>query len=321
MGILQRFSDIMSANINSLLSGAEEKNAGKLLEKYLADARANLEELKSETSAIIADEMAAARRVAANNEEIAKYDRYAEQAVLASNDDDARKFLDAKSQLVAKKAELEAAYETAKSNSDKMRQMTRKLMEDIASAEGKMVELRAKLTVAEHKEKMDDLMHKVAGRTDMSGFENMMEAVQKRIDSVDAKVALNEELADKMDIKKLEEKYSEKAAEVSASVEADLAALKVKSCDIAAWRPRHKKYFEVCSCSNLGDAQARRLSIRVKGADGKMYLAHTLNNTCVAPPRMLIAFLENHLQKDGSVTIPKCLQPYMGGKEVLIPKH
>mgnify|MGYP000015358721 CR=1 FL=1 len=206
MGILQRFSDIMSANINSLLSGAEEKNAGKLLEKYLADARANLEELKSETSAIIADEMAAARRVAANNEEIAKYDRYAEQAVLAGNDDDARKFLDAKSQLVAKKAELEAAYETAKSNSDKMRQMTRKLMEDIASAEGKMVELRAKLTVAEHKEKMDDLMHKVAGRTDMSGFENMMEAVQKRIDSVDAKVALNEELADKMDIKKLEEK-------------------------------------------------------------------------------------------------------------------
>ena len=228
MGILQRFSDIMSANINSLLSGAEEKNAGKLLEKYLADARANLEELKSETSAIIADEMAAARRVAANNEEIAKYDRYPEQAVLAGNDDDARKFLDAKAQLVAKKAELEAAYEMAKSNSDKMRQMTRKLMEDIAAAEGKMVELRAKLTVAEHKEKMDDLMNKVAGRTDMSGFENMMEAVQKRIDSVDAKVALNEELADKMDIKKLEEKYSAKAAEVSASVEADLAALKVR---------------------------------------------------------------------------------------------
>ena len=227
MGILQRFSDIMSANINSLLSGAEEKNAGKLLEKYLADARANLEELKSETSAIIADEMAA-RRVNANNEEIAKYDRYAEQAVMAGNDDDARKFLDAKSQLVSKKAELESAYELAKSNSDKMRQMTRKLMEDIASAEGKMVELRAKLTVAEHKEKMDDLMHKVAGRTDMTGFENMMEAVQKRIDSVDAKVALNEELADKMDIKKLEEKYSEKAAQVSASVEADLAALKAR---------------------------------------------------------------------------------------------
>ena len=100
----------------------------------------------------------------------------------------------------------------------------------------------------------------------------------------------------------------------------DLADLKVKSCDIEAWSPRQQKYFEVCSCSNLGDAQARRLKIRVKGADGKMYLPHTLNNTCVAPPRMLIALLENNLQADGSVKIPKVLQPYMGGKEVLVPK-
>jgi seryl-tRNA synthetase len=100
----------------------------------------------------------------------------------------------------------------------------------------------------------------------------------------------------------------------------DLADLKVKSLDVEAWSPRQKKYFEVGSCSNLGDAQARRLGIRVKGEDGKRYLAHTLNNTCVAPPRMLIAFLENHLQADGTVTIPKALQPYMGGKEVLVPK-
>ena len=100
----------------------------------------------------------------------------------------------------------------------------------------------------------------------------------------------------------------------------DLADLKVKSCDIEAWSPRQKKYFEVCSCSNLGDAQARRLKIRVKGEDGRMYLPHTLNNTVVAPPRMLIAFLENHLQADGSVTIPKVLRPYMGGKAVLVPK-
>ena len=100
----------------------------------------------------------------------------------------------------------------------------------------------------------------------------------------------------------------------------DLADLKVKSCDIEAWSPRQKKYFEVCSCSNLGDAQARRLKIRYRGADGKNYLAHTLNNTCVAPPRMLIALLENNLQADGSVKIPKVLQPYMGGKEILIPK-
>ena len=100
----------------------------------------------------------------------------------------------------------------------------------------------------------------------------------------------------------------------------DLADLKVKSCDIEAWSPRQQKYFEVCSCSNLGDAQARRLKMRVKGEDGKMYLPHTLNNTVAAPPRMLIAFLENHLQADGSVTIPECLRPYMGGKAVLEPK-
>ena len=100
----------------------------------------------------------------------------------------------------------------------------------------------------------------------------------------------------------------------------DLADLKVKSCDVEAWSPRQKKYFEVGSCSNLGDAQARRLKIRVKGADKKKYFAHTLNNTVVAPPRMLIAFLENNLNEDGSVNIPKVLQPYMGGTEKLIPK-
>ena len=94
----------------------------------------------------------------------------------------------------------------------------------------------------------------------------------------------------------------------------DLADLKVKSCDVEAWSPRQKKYFEVGSCSNLGDAQARRLGIRVKGKDGSKYFAHTLNNTVVAPPRMLIAFLENNLQADGSVRIPKALRPYMGGK-------
>ena len=101
----------------------------------------------------------------------------------------------------------------------------------------------------------------------------------------------------------------------------DLADLKVKSIDVEAWSPRQKKYFEVGSCSNLGDAQARRLKIRVNGEDGKKYLAHTLNNTVVAPPRMLIAFLENNLNEDGSVNIPKALQPYMGGIEKIVPKH
>ena len=100
----------------------------------------------------------------------------------------------------------------------------------------------------------------------------------------------------------------------------DLADLKVKSVDVEAWSPRQKKYFEVGSCSNLGDAQARRLKIRVNGENGK-YFAHTLNNTVVAPPRMLIAFLENNLNADGSVNIPKALQPYMGGIEKIVPKH
>ena len=95
----------------------------------------------------------------------------------------------------------------------------------------------------------------------------------------------------------------------------DLADLKVKSCDVEAWSPRQQKYFEVGSCSNLGDAQARRLNIRIRGEDGKLYLAHTLNNTVVAPPRMLIAFLENHYQEDGSIFIPGVLRPYMGFKE------
>ena len=108
---------------------------------------------------------------------------------------------------------------------------------------------------------------------------------------------------------------------ISSAGSGDLADLKVKSVDVEAWSPRQKKYFEVGSCSNLGDAQARRLKIRVNGEDGKKYLAHTLNNTVVAPPRMLIAFLENNLNADGTVSIPEVLRMYMGGKEKLVPKH
>ncbi|MDR1753504.1 MAG: serine--tRNA ligase [Eubacterium sp.] len=100
----------------------------------------------------------------------------------------------------------------------------------------------------------------------------------------------------------------------------DLADLKVRSVDIEGWSPRQQKYFEVGSCSNMGDAQARRLAIRVQGEDGRKYIAHTLNNTVVAPPRMLICFFENNLNQDGSVTIPKALRPYMGGKEAILPK-
>ena len=109
------------------------------------------------------------------------------------------------------------------------------------------------------------------------------------------------------------------SVELFRNLEIPVRQLECCSGDLADLKVKRQKYFEVCSCSNLGEAQARRLGIRIKGADGKLYLAHTLNNTCVAPPRMLIAFLENHLQEDGTVTIPKVLQPYMGGKEVLVP--
>jgi seryl-tRNA synthetase len=100
----------------------------------------------------------------------------------------------------------------------------------------------------------------------------------------------------------------------------DLADLKVKSLDVEAWSPRQQKYFEVGSCSNLGDAQARRLGIKVRSKESGNYFAHTLNNTVVAPPRMLIAFLENHLQRDGSIKIPEPLQPYMGGQKAILRK-
>lgn len=229
MGILQRFSDVMSANLNSLLSGVEQKNAEKLLEKYLDDARSNLEELKAETAGVVADEMAAGRRVTAASEEITKYDRYAEQAVMAGNDDDARKFLAAKAAAVSKKADLETAYQQARQNSDKMREMTKKLTGDISEAQGRMGELRAKLAVAESKEKMEDLSRKIAGKGEMSGFDSMMDAVQHRMDAVDAHSSLNEELSGDSDIKALEEKYSpHEDGQNGASVENDLAALKAR---------------------------------------------------------------------------------------------
>ena len=137
-----------------------------------------------------------------------------------------------------------------------------------------------------------------------------LEEAQKKLDEVQV-------TAD--DLSKVIELWTGIPAHKIAETEFTKLAQKVKSCDIEAWSPRQQKYFEVCSCSNLGDAQARRLKMRVKGEKGT-YLPHTLNNTVVAPPRMLIAFLENNLQADGSVKIPEVLRPYMGGKELLIPK-
>ncbi len=230
MGILSRFGDIMSANVNALLEKAEAKNADKLLEKYLRDARENLEQVKAETAAIIADEMAAGRKVTALEEEIAKLDKYSEQAVLADNDADAVKFLEAKSKAAAQKAEAEKAYALAQQNSDRMRQMTKKLIADVGEADAKLKELQGKLAVAKQTERMNELNEKMssAGGVDISDYERLSDAVQKRIDAADAKATLNDQLDAEYDINKLKEKYNEEESVKAAGVNDELAALKAK---------------------------------------------------------------------------------------------
>lgn len=229
MGILSRFGDIMSANINSVLDKAEQKNADKLLEKYLRDAKENLEQVKAETAAIIADEMAAGRKVTALEEEITKLSLYAEQAVLAGNDADAVKFLEGKNKAVAQKVEAEKAYELAQENSDKMRQLTKKLINDVNEADAKLNELRGKLAVAKQAEKMNELNEKMASSAgDFSDYDRLADAVQKRIDAADAKAELDKSLNESYDLDTLKNKYDVAEAEVAASVDDELAALKAK---------------------------------------------------------------------------------------------
>ncbi|MEG0833243.1 MAG: PspA/IM30 family protein [Oscillospiraceae bacterium] len=228
MGILSRFTDIMSANINSLLEKAESKNADKILEKYLRDAKDNLEEVKAETAAIIADEMAAARKVGSLEEEIVKLSQYAEQAVIAGNDADATEFLEGKNKAVAQKTDAEKIYVQAKLNSDRMREMTRKLMGDITDAQSKLGELKSKLAVAQQTEKMNDLNEKMTSYGGMSDYGNLVDAVQKRIDAADAKSQLNHELDAGSGIDKLKEKYSVSDNAASTDITSELAALKAK---------------------------------------------------------------------------------------------
>lgn len=229
MGILTRFKDIMSANINALLEKAESKNADKILENYLREAKDNLEAVKAETAGVIADEMAAGRKVDACQEEIDKMQKYAEQAVLAGNDGDAKQFLEAKNKMAERKVDAEKVYEQAKANSNRMREMTRKLTGDIQDADAKLQELLAKLSVAEQTEKMNELSQKI-GTTSYSftAYEELADAVQKRIDAADAKAELNQELNKDYGIDALKAKYSvSEDAEVS-SVDDELVALKAR---------------------------------------------------------------------------------------------
>ncbi|MCH5185050.1 MAG: PspA/IM30 family protein [Oscillospiraceae bacterium] len=206
MSIISRFKDIMDANVNSVLSRAEEKNADKLLEKYLRDAKENLARVKSETAGVIANEKAAERELSECETNIAKYVKYASAAVKAGNDDDARKFLSAKAELSGKLELLKSNYENAKADSLKMRDMTQKLSDDINAAQKKMNELNAKSAIAKQREKQAELMEKLDSDSGIGNMNNLFDAVQKRIDKAEAMVELNSD-KDADDLSELEKKY------------------------------------------------------------------------------------------------------------------
>jgi len=227
MGILSRFSDIMSANINAILSKSEAKNADKLLEKYIRDAKEDLGQVKAETAAVIAEETGLARKLADNEAECDKYESYATAAVKKGNDDDARKFLTYKNRLEAERNDLSAQYARAKDNSDKMRQLLKKLSDDINAAEDKIGELKRKLTVAKQQEKTTELAAKL-GNSPLSGVDNLFDAVQKRVDAADAAMALDKEFVkDTHEVEDLAKQYDATTQEVKADqVEDQLAMLK-----------------------------------------------------------------------------------------------
>ena len=227
MGILSRFGDIMRANINDLLTGAENKNAEKLLNQYLRDAREDYAQVKSETASVMAEEAAAKRQLDEVSDQMARYEKYAQAAVQAGNDADALKFLEAKGQLQPKKEDAEAAYQQAQVNSEHMRQMTKKLLDDIREAESKIGELKAKLRIAESKEKMQQLNEKIGGKSALGNFDSLADSIQKRIDAADAKEALNAELSGDMAMDDLEKKYASAAAGAS-SAQSELEALKAR---------------------------------------------------------------------------------------------
>jgi phage shock protein A len=229
MGILSRFTDIMSANINSLLSKAEAGNADKLLEKYIKDAKDNLAQLKAEAAAVIAEETGLARKLADNEAECGKYESYAAAAVKKGNDDDARKFLTYKSRLESERADLSTQYAHAKDNSEKMRQLLKKLTDDIYAAESKLDDLKRNLAVAKQQEKLNKLGEKFDNNP-LSGADNLFDAVQKRVDAAEAAATLDKEfVSGKREIEDLAKKYNAATQEVRADqVEDQLAALKAR---------------------------------------------------------------------------------------------
>ena len=227
MGILSRFSDIMGANINALLSKAEAGNADKILEKYIRDAKDNLAQVKAETAAVIAEETGLARKLADNEAEGKKYESYAMAAVKSGNDDDARKFLAHKNRLETERTDLSAQYARAQDNSEKMRQLLKKLSDDINAADDKLNELKRKLTVAKQQEKMNKLGDKL-GNSPLGGVDNLFDAVQKRVDAADAAANLNKEFTKETnEVEDLAKKYDAVTQENKTDqVEDQLAMLK-----------------------------------------------------------------------------------------------
>jgi phage shock protein A len=227
MGILSRFTDIMSANINSLLSKAEAGNADKLLEKYIRDAKDNVAQVKAEAAAVIAEETGLARRLADNEAECNKYESYAVAAVKKGNDDDARKFLTHKNHLESERMDLSTQYARAKDNSEKMRQLLKKLTDDIYAAESKLGELKRNLAVAKQQEKLNKFDEKF-GNSPLSGVDSLFDAVQKRVDAAEAAASLDKELVkETREVEDLAKKYDATTQEARVDrVEDQLAALK-----------------------------------------------------------------------------------------------
>jgi phage shock protein A len=227
MGILSRFTDIMSANINSLLSKAEASNADKLLEKYIKDAKDNVTQLKVEATAVIAEETGLARKLADNEAECKKYESYAAAAVKKGNDDDARKFLTYKNHLGSERMDLSTQYARAKDNSEKMRQLLKKLTDDIYAAENKLGELKRNLAVAKQQEKLNKFDEKF-GNNPLSGADSLFDAVQKRVDAAYAAAALDKELVkETREVVDLAKKYDAATQEAKVDlVEEQLATLK-----------------------------------------------------------------------------------------------
>ena len=228
MGVIGRFTDIMSANINAVLTKMEENNAEELLQKYLRDAKKNLDAVKSETAAIMAAETGAKRKLDECDAEISKFGNYVVAALKAGNDSDAKKFLSYKNELETKRLNLEKDYVEAKANSEKMRQMTEKLTDDIRAAQSKLQELSSKLAIAKEQEKLNQMNQKL-NTNQLDNFDNLMDTIQQRIDAAEARAELDRQSAPGADINELAAKYDVPASAGNSGDTLDDELLKMKA--------------------------------------------------------------------------------------------